>query len=150
MPHGAVMEYNQITPEIFLGTNMCCSTHFKKLRKAGIDADLSLQKEPHENPLDLEYYLLLPVTDTYAPSIDQLRVGNRFIRGVIRNCGKVYVHCQLGHGRSPTMVAAYLMAEKGFSVEEAIMIIAEKRPEVHINQRQRTALEKFKAALVDY
>ena len=144
--HHPLMEYNVVTPEIYLGTNMCCDTHFGKLLKLGIVADLSLEKERHEHPVGLEYYLLLPVTDKYPPSIKQMHVGSKFIRQVIRNKGRVYVHCKYGHGRSPTLVAAYLISE-GLGVDEAVKLIAAARPEIHLNKRQSKALEQYKESL---
>jgi len=52
------------------------------------------------------------------------------------------VHCQHGHGRAPTLVAAYLIS-KGNSVEEAISLIASKRSTIHINDKQKEALILF-------
>lgn len=141
--HHSIMEYNAVTPEIFLGTNMCCETHFGKLLELGIAADLSLEKAGHEHPMGLDYYLLLPVTDKYPPSIKQMQVGSKFIRQVIRNKGKVYVHCKYGHGRSPTLVAAYLVSE-GLGIDEAVNLITVARPEIHLNNRQLKVLEQYK------
>ncbi|MDP3970180.1 MAG: dual specificity protein phosphatase family protein [bacterium] len=140
------MEYNQITPDIFLGTNMCCTMHYSKLNKIGLVADLSLEKEQHEHPKDLVYYLLLPVTDKFPPSLKQLRVGVKFIERVVLNKNKVYIHCKFGHGRSPTMLVAYFIAQ-GMGIDEAVALIKGRRPEIHLNQRQIKALQQYKKSL---
>ena len=58
---------------------------------------------------------------------------------------KVYVHCKNGHGRAPTLVAAYLIREHGKSVDEALEIIKAGRPTIHIEDVQREALQVFAA-----
>jgi protein-tyrosine phosphatase len=136
-------EYNQVTPYIFLGTNLCCATHFKKsLLKKGIKADVSLEKKKLDQPFGVEYYLWLPTTDHLAPSLKQLYIGVRFLEEVIKQKTKCYVHCQRGHGRAPTLVAAYLVAQ-GRTVEEAFAFIKKKRKSVHPNKKQIARVKQF-------
>ena len=142
--HGKLkFEYNKITPHIYLGTNMCCKTHFNKgLLKKGITADISLEKEKQDHPTGVEYYLWLPTKNHLAPTQKQLTIGVSFIEDLIKNKIKIYVHCQRGHGRAATLVAAYLI-KKGATPKEAIVFIKKRRPVIHPNAKQRAALEKF-------
>ena len=55
---------------------------------------------------------------------------------------KVYVHCQNGHGRAPTLVAAYFI-KQGKQVEDAVNLIKDKRPAIHLEEVQKQALEEF-------
>jgi protein-tyrosine phosphatase len=55
---------------------------------------------------------------------------------------KVYVHCKNGHGRAPTLVAAYLV-RKGQSPRDAEAFIKSRRPTIHLEDAQRKALEDF-------
>lgn len=55
---------------------------------------------------------------------------------------KVYAHCQNGHGRAPTLAAAYLI-KNGKRVDEAIKIIKSKRPAIHLEVGQKAALAEF-------
>lgn len=59
---------------------------------------------------------------------------------------KVYVHCKNGHGRAPTLVAAYLMKQEK-SVEEAEDFLKTKRSAVHIREVQKEALRAFQQSL---
>ncbi|MEE9525957.1 MAG: dual specificity protein phosphatase family protein [Candidatus Woesearchaeota archaeon] len=146
--HGKLtFEYNKITDSIYLGTNQCCEIHFKKeLLKKGVKADISLEGEKIDAPFGVDYYLWLPTKDHTAPSQKQLKAGVDFINSLIKNKVKVYVHCQRGHGRAPTLVAAYLIS-KGKTVKQAIDFIKKKRKTIHPNKIQKSALEKFKKTL---
>ena len=58
----------------------------------------------------------------------------------------VYVHCHEGHGRAPTVVAAYYIAQ-GKTTDEALAYIAEKRPTIHPNKKQIAALRAYEKSL---
>lgn len=142
--HGKlIFEYNKITPNIYIGSNMCCQTHFKSsLLKKGITADISLEGEKQDYPFGVKYYLWLPTPDHTPPSQEQLEIGVNFIRELLKNKIKIYIHCQRGHGRAVTLTAAYLIT-KGMTPKEAIKFIKNKRPSIHPNPKQIKALEKF-------
>ncbi len=136
-------EYSKITAFIYIGTNLCCQTHFEKtLLRQRIQADISLEYNKLDQPLGATYYCWLPTPDHYSPSLKQLKVGVNFLQSLVKNGIKTYVHCQRGHGRAPTVVAAYLISH-GKSVEEAIQFIKKRRPSVHLSQKQISALHKF-------
>jgi protein-tyrosine phosphatase len=77
-----------------------------------------------------------------APSDDQLQFGITALEKFIALKKKVYIHCQNGHGRTSTLLAAYLIY-KGKTLDEAIKFIKAKRSSVHFNQIQLTALKDF-------
>lgn len=144
--HGA-LNYDEVTNGIFIGTNQCCQTHFdERLRRAGITADISLEEDRVDQPFGVAFYLWLPVKDKTAPTQAQLRVGVAALAELVRLGQKVYVHCQSGHGRAPTLVAAYLI-KRGKSVREAIALVSQKRAGAHLEAVQRAALEEYAAAL---
>ena len=68
-------------------------------------------------------------------------IGAKAIKTLIDNKIKVYVHCQRGHGRSPTLVAAYFILQ-GMSAEEAIKKIRNKR-NIHLTKTQIKSLKIF-------
>ena len=83
----------------------------------------------------------MPVKDKYAPTQKQLLIGAQAIKSFVDNDVKVSVHCLRGHGRSPTLVAAYFMLT-GMSYTEAVKKIRAKR-KIHITKKQISALKKF-------
>lgn len=142
-----IFEYDQITEQIYIGTNMCCDTHFKKeLLEKGIVADISLEKERLDSPYGVDYFIWLPTKDLTPPSPEQLKLGVDVLNKLVKMKKKIYVHCKNGHGRAPTLVTAYFVS-KGNSIEEAIKKIKEKRPSIHLRKNQIKALEKFKKNL---
>lgn len=137
------LSFNQITDHIFIGNNVCCQVHFdSELLEFGIEVDISLEKERIDEPYGVEMFTWIPVTDHTAPTQDQLRYGVSAIDQSVQMNKKVYVHCQNGHGRAPTLVAAYFIS-RGEGVDEAIARIAKKRPEIHLEDVQVTALRLY-------
>ncbi|MEK6952102.1 MAG: dual specificity protein phosphatase family protein [Nanoarchaeota archaeon] len=138
-----VFEYSKINEYIYIGTNLCCAEHFKKaLLKKGIKANVSLEEKRLDHPIGVDYYLWLPTKDQTPPSFKQLLIGAKFIKDLIKNKIKVYIHCEFGHGRSPTLVIAYFILD-GKKVKEAIKLIKNKRPSIHLSNSQIKALENF-------
>jgi dual specificity MAP kinase phosphatase len=96
-----------------------------------------------DKPFGVKYYLWLPVKDHQAPTQEQLMVGVDFIDTLVSRKIKIYIHCKNGHGRSPTLVAAYLIATKGMTVDQAVKYIEKRRPSIHLEKVQYAALKKF-------
>jgi protein-tyrosine phosphatase len=142
--HRETLEFSEISPYIYLGSNMCCGSHFKKLTDFGILADIDVEyKRDKAGRIEgVETFLWLPTKDHTSPSHKQLIIGIRTIQALAASRTKVYVHCQFGHGRSPTLVIAYFIAE-GMTLEEAHSFVKKRRPEVHLMSAQRAGLEKF-------
>ncbi len=140
------LEYSKITNYIYIGTNMCnnktCSMHFGKLKKLNIKADIDLESERNEDPHGVEAYLWLPTKDNTSPSPVQLSIGVKYIDDFVKAKKRIYVHCKLGHGRSPMLVIAYFI-HKGMKMKESLAFVKKKRPEIHLNKLQLNALKKF-------
>ena len=138
------LDYDQITDNIYIGTNMCCQTHFdKQLRDQGIRADISLEKEHIDAPYGVESFLWLPTIDNTPPSSEQFSIGIAALKTLDDLNMKVYVHCRFGHGRAPTLVAGYLIKVKGMSAKQAMALVKKKRPVVHLEKVQIAALKEL-------
>jgi protein-tyrosine phosphatase len=140
--------YTQITENIFIGSDLCegrvCPIHGKDFEDLGILVELNLSVEKKETPPDgIDIYSWIPVANMHPPSQEQLDIGTAIINEAVVNNKKVFVHCMNGHGRSPIMVAAYLIRYHGKTVAEAVAFILGKRQEVHLEFSQREALAKF-------
>lgn len=143
------LEYDYITDGIYVGTNQCCQTHFDEgLKQEGIEADISLEEERVDAPFGVQLYVWIPVKDHAAPTDEQLDFGVATLVKLVAMKKKIYVHCQNGHGRAPTMVAAYLI-KKGKSVDEAIDFIRTRRPTIHLKKVQRDALIEFSKSITN-
>lgn len=144
------MEYSEITPNIYVGSSMCCKEHaehhWQELSKLDVYADIDLRREQEEIPHKVEVHLKLPVVDTYPPTPLQTLIGVDTIESVVKDNKKVYVHCQIGHGRSPTLVAAYFILVEGMSAEDALAKVKSGRPEAHPTDRQLEYLTQLEAA----
>lgn len=133
-------EFSQVTPNIYVGG------HYPPIGKSrledlGIEFSINLREEYDDvgNGLALVNHCHLPVRDGDAPSQNQLADGIRFMRMAINEGGKVYVHCAGGIGRSPTMVAAYLISE-GYSVDQAVALIKAARSFIRLEESQLAQL----------
>lgn len=142
-PNNIPLEYNRITEYTYMGTNACCQQHFDTvLLKKGIRADISLEDKHLDQPWGISYFLWLPTKNHTAPTQEQLSVGVAVLAEFVRKKIKTYVHCQRGHGRAPTLVAAYFIS-LGKSVEQAAAFLKSKRPTLHLEKVQLKALKRF-------
>lgn len=92
-------------------------------------------------------YRSLPVLDTMAPTPDELSAAVTWLANRLAE-GPAYVHCALGHGRSATVVVAYLLAiGRIATVEEGLELVCSKRPGVRLNAQQIRALRRYSDAL---
>ena len=140
-------DYDEINTEIFIGTNMCCQFGFhKELIDKGVRADISLEYERIDAPMGVDYFLWLPTVDQQAPSQDKLNLGAQTLKFLLNRKVKVYIHCKNGHGRAPTLFAAYLIST-GLSVKEAVAQIKSKRPATHLTRAQLAALTLFQKSV---
>lgn len=80
----------------------------------------------------------------YAPlTSQQIEEGVAFLADQLANGETVYVHCKAGRGRSAAIVIAYLMQYQGFTLDDAIAFVKERRPQINLNQEQRQALVTY-------
>lgn len=140
-------DYDQIDSEVFIGSNMCCQVGFRReLLTKNVRGDISLEEVRVDAPMGVDYFLWLPTKDHTAPSPDKLTLGVHTLDFLISRKIKVYVHCMNGHGRAPTLFAAYLI-KKGMGVDEAIKYLQSKRPSTHLTAAQQEGLRTYKKSL---
>lgn len=93
---------------------------------------MDLTRNPREEEwartLGIQYEERTPkVEETFASvPASQLRLVSRLIEQHVRGGRKVYLHCKMGIGRSPTCAAAYLVY-CGIPLKEAKELIQHKR-----------------------
>jgi hypothetical protein len=98
----------------------------------GTQAVLNLCEK--DDPYRTEVYFWDSIRDAApAPSIDWLKKKVEWVEAQRAAGRTTYVHCFAGKSRSGMVVAAYLMQAHGWSRDEAIARIREKRPEIKVN-----------------
>ncbi len=122
-------QYSEITPQLYVGGQHRIHGWPLMQQEPGITAVINMRKEFDDRLEGLapDRYLHLPTVDNHPPSLEQLREGVMFIEKEVAAGGVVYVHCGVGVGRAPTMVAAYLVSI-GMAPREAWALIRRKRP----------------------
>lgn len=140
-------DYQQITDLVYIGTNMCCQFGFaKELLSKGVRVDISLEDLRIDAPHGVDYFLWLPTPDQHAPTPDALVLGVQMLEFCVARKLPVYIHCRNGHGRAPTLFAAYLI-KQGMSVAQALETIHAKRPTAAITDIQKASLQVYAKAL---
>ncbi len=143
--HG--FDYDQITEEIYLGSNMCCQYGFhQELLSKGVRADISLEDDRTDSPHGVDFYLWLPTKDHESPSPSALELGVQTLEFLAKKHVKTYIHCKNGHGRAATLYGAYLV-KQGMTPEEAVQVMQAKRHSVMPTEAQMRALRIYKASL---
>jgi len=142
-----IIRYCQIQPNLFVGEQ------YRKLGKSvlakrGIDSTINMRIEfdDTEHGLHFEQHRHFPTVNDTAPSLDHLLEGIEFIKEVHQGGGKVYIHCEGGMGRAPSMAAAYLMY-RGMGMQEAIDFLTNKRPFVRLVPEQIEQLKRLEKHL---
>ncbi len=145
-----IFDYSLVLPHVYIGSDLCrgniCPVHGGEFEELGILVEINLSVEKKEIPPDgIDIYAWIPVPDDYAPTVDQLNMGTAIIHEALSSHKNVYVHCKHGHGRSPSLVAAYLIRYKGYNAEQALDCIKSKRAEIHPVQLQIDALIAYES-----
>jgi protein-tyrosine phosphatase len=145
---GHIFDYSKIEDQIYIGSDLCkggvCPIHGNEFKELEVFVEINLSAERNEKPPEfIKSYTWLPVVDGYSPDQLQLDIGTSIMNAAIEQGEVVYTHCKNGHGRSPTLVAAYYIRYKGKSVDEVSAFLKEKRPEIHIEEEQFKELRIF-------
>jgi len=88
-------------------------------------------------------YVCLPLLDGTAASLDQIRQAVCWIEQA-RTANPVYVHCALGHGRTGTILACYLLhCGVEASPDAALARLRRVRPRLRLNRAQSRRVAEF-------
>lgn len=135
---------DEIIPDLYLGYKPWHIDKEKFIQK-GIRSVVDLTSEFGEAGFILKNfkYLSVPLLDTYPPTQGQLYDTVAWIDEQLKS-GGVFVHCALGHGRSATIIGAYLLYAKITSeVQYAVDFIKSKRPKIDLHKGQFSTLQQY-------
>lgn len=115
-------QLNWITDHLATGHAPMSFDELDAIREQGISAIVNLCGEfcdlhQIEESSGFEVYYL-PVTDECAPDLAAMEKALDWLDEAIYLKKKVLVHCRLGHGRTGTFIAAYLL-RRGFAFKSA-------------------------------
>ena len=142
-----MMRYSVVAPGVLVGPQYR-RNGLRRLAEMGVRycVNMRIEFDDAEHGLAPEHYCYLPTVDDEAPTMEQLRRGVEFVDEAVSAGGSVYIHCGGGIGRAPTMAAAYFIS-RGYSLEDAVALIRETRPFIHIMPPQIEQLRRFEASL---
>lgn len=137
--------WNEVMPGLFVGRRLV-EVDRRSFEPLGPWAVVDGTSELAEPRLLREQaaYLAVPALDGFPPTQAQLRravawMGDQAARG-----RKLYVHCAVGHGRSATIAAAYLLTRRDFDdVDVAVAAMRSKRRWIRLRGVQRDALVRW-------
>lgn len=140
--------FNPINENLYVGPYPQNQAEIDQLAKEGVRAVFNLQTkhDMRHRSIDWEYLRLLyhnsnikainfSIIDMCAEDIFLKAFdAASYLNELVEKYDKVYVHCTAGIGRAPHVVAAYLMFFRGYSVEDVIKFIKEKRPVAYLSR----------------
>jgi atypical dual specificity phosphatase len=122
----------------------------EKLAELGVKAVVNTCEE-FPGHLDLyEKYGIeqfwMPTVDFRPPKLADVQAAVAFMQRQVAAGKPVYVHCKAGRARSATVVVCYLVAQRGWTPQQALQWILERRPQVLKTIAKRQVVRDFTAA----
>ena len=144
-----MIEFSQITPDLFVGTCPRTVIDLNQMRQMGITGIVGLQTDQDFVTWDIDFAALekasyeidLPIArhpiidfDDDDLQIHLLSVVETIHR-MIAVGHRLYLHCTAGQERAPSVAAAYLCQHKNMSAEQAVSLLKSLRdcsPKQHV------------------
>lgn len=134
--------FSRINSRLCVGGYPRDAGDIRKLKSEGVTGILSIQSERDYSSHGLSpHYLSLLCEEsavryqTYSIEdmnnqdfIERAQGAVRKLREMLRESGKVYVHCTAGIYRSPQIIALYLAQFQDYSVEQAVDMVKMNHP----------------------
>lgn len=105
------------------------------LREQRVRSVLNLigpQGDDGPRELGLDAIVVIPLLDGHGNDPAVFRQAVESLATLVESHPPVLVHCNLGQNRSAAVVASYLMRSRGLNPEQALSLLAEKRPVVSV------------------
>lgn len=138
----------RMTNAIFLGSEWN-SSNLKELKQLGITSILNITLEsPNYFPKEFDYYNIRIKDADDVPIHKYFYQCFQFIDSAMEKPGKcILLHCQMGISRSASLVIAYLMKARSWSLQKAFKFVKDLRPVVKPNRGFMKQLMDFDVKL---
>lgn len=139
---------SEVVPGLVIGRRLMAS-EIEYLSEFNIDSIVDLTCEFSEpKTISTQYcYKSLPLLDGSSPAYPELIEIMKWMTERASS-GPIWVHCALGHGRSATIVIAYLMWRgTATTLKEAEELLRLKRQGIKLSSAQKNRLAYFAARL---
>lgn len=140
--------FSQVTPQLWLGGAPTYGRDYRRLLELGINAVVNIRAERADDTAFYErhgiQHVRYWVPDVEVPDAAIIGRAVAWIKAQVDAGRVVLIHCAKGRGRSATLLAAYLMAEHGFTFDEANALLKSKRPLTKLEERHRRVLEAWR------
>lgn len=137
--------WNEVAPGLYVGRRLI-EPDRTSFEAAGPWAVLDCTAELREPPVLKEQaaWLAIPTLDGFPPTQEHLQEASAWLGEQAARGHTLYVHCAVGHGRSATAAAAYLLQSGAFDdVDACLAAMKERRRWIHLRPVQRQALVRF-------
>jgi tyrosine-protein phosphatase SIW14 len=115
-----VPNFGQVTPTLYRG-GLLKAQGIKALKRLGINVVVDTHANDESEEKDVQKLGMKYVAIPWHCPWPHDEVFAKFLKVVHDNKGKkIFVHCRLGDDRTGMMVAAYRMAEEGWTADEAM------------------------------
>jgi hypothetical protein len=139
--------FTQVTPDLWLGGAPTYARDYQTILSHGIRAVLDVRAERSGDEdfyreHDIAYVRYL-VPDVAVPDPETITSAADWCAERIAEGRPVLFHCAKGRGRSATLLAGYLMRERGMSFDEARRLLKSKRALTKLEDRHEQVLEAW-------
>lgn len=143
---GIPINFSWITPSMAVGGRFPLDAIEPLAKKFGISHIVDVRVEDKDDEVMLRQHgitlLHLPTIDSRAVSQEMLEDGVAWVNQQLADGGRVYIHCAHGIGRS-VLLACCVLISMGYSAQDALRLVKQKRHQAAPNQEQLNALVEF-------